>query len=157
MATRDDEAFFLDTNVLVYANVKEAPFHEEAYRAIRTHEEAGHALWISRQVLREYLATLTRPQQFSKPVPASTLITLVHHFVGRFHVADERSQVTDKLLMLLDQVPMGGRQVHDANIVATMLVDGIPQLLTNNIEDFPRFSSCIRRLPLTCMCRSFEA
>ncbi len=149
MATRDDDALFLDTNVLVYANVEEAPFHEEAYHAIRTHEEAGRTLWISRQVLREYLATLTRPQQFSTPVSVSTLITQVHHFVGRFHVADERSQVTDTLLMLLDQVPMGGRQVHDANIVATMLVYGIPQLLTNNTDDFTRFSSFIRILPLT--------
>ncbi len=157
MATRDDEAIFLDTNVLVYANVKEAPFHEEAYRGIRTHEESGRTLWISRQVLREYLTTLTRPQQFSTPVPVATLITQVHHFVGRFHVADERSQVTDTLRMLLDQVSRGGRQVHDANIVATMLVDGIPQLLTKNTEDFIRFSSCIRRLPLTCMWRSFEA
>ncbi len=73
----------------------------------------------------------------------------MHHFVGRFHVADERAQVTDTLLMLLNQVPMGGRQVHDANIVATMLVYGIPQLLTKNTDDFTRFSSFIRILPLT--------
>ena len=44
---------------------------------------------------------------------------------------------------------MGGRQVHDANIVATMLVYGILPLLTNTTEDFTRFSSFIRLLPLT--------
>ncbi len=34
---------------------------------------------------------------------------------------------------------MGGRQVHDANIVATMLAHGETRLLTANRSDFRRF------------------
>jgi predicted nucleic acid-binding protein len=37
----------------------------------------------------------------------------------------------------------GGRQVHDANIVATMLAHGETRLLTFNDADFRRFSSVI--------------
>jgi hypothetical protein len=33
-----------------------------------------------------------------------------------------------------------GRQVHDANIVATMRVFGLKNLLTHNPADFARFS-----------------
>jgi len=35
MATMDAEALFIDTNVLVYANVIETPFHEKAKRSMR--------------------------------------------------------------------------------------------------------------------------
>ncbi len=43
---------------------------------------------------------------------------------------------------------MGGRQVHDANIVATMQANGINQLLIHNADDFKRFSHLITVLPL---------
>jgi predicted nucleic acid-binding protein len=54
----------------------------------------------------------------------------------------------EKLLALSGQVNIGGKQVHDANIVATMQVYGIRQLLTHNTSDFVRFSSFITRVPL---------
>jgi len=49
---------------------------------------------------------------------------------------------------LLAAIPCGGKQVHDANIVATMLVHGVPNLLTHNAADFKRFSHLIAVLPL---------
>lgn len=53
-----------------------------------------------------------------------------------------------RLLDLLQQFSIGGKQVHDANIVATMLISNIPALLTNNTDDFKRFSHLITVLPL---------
>ena len=44
---------------------------------------------------------------------------------------------------LLATYPTGGRQVYDANIVATMLCHGLKRLLTFNTADFQRFSSLI--------------
>jgi len=66
MAMMDDDALFVDTNVLVYANVAEAPLHGAALHAITQAQSNGRDLWISRQVLREYLATMTRPQTFGR-------------------------------------------------------------------------------------------
>ncbi len=60
MMNGDADAIFLDTNVLVYDNVTTAPLHSQALQAITTHAQAGAQFWISRQILREYLATLTR-------------------------------------------------------------------------------------------------
>lgn len=37
MATMDDNALFVDTNALVYANIVETPFHEQALAAIPVH------------------------------------------------------------------------------------------------------------------------
>jgi len=67
MAMTDAEPVFLDTNILVFANVAEAPLHELAHEAIETRYNAGTELWITRQILRGYLSTLSRPQTFSKP------------------------------------------------------------------------------------------
>ena len=38
---------------------------------------------------------------------------------------------------------VGGKQVHDANIVATMLARGVTRLLTFNAADFRRFEPLV--------------
>ncbi len=148
MVMMDDSSVFLDTNILVYASVPESPLHLVAINAIQTYEQAGTQLWISRQVLREYLATLTRPQLYTEPIPILTVIAEIHFFQNRFQVAEDGFQVTERLLTLIEEIAVGGKQVHDANIVATMLVYGIRQLLTHNTGDFARFSELITVLPL---------
>ncbi|MGH8001916.1 MAG: type II toxin-antitoxin system VapC family toxin [Brasilonema sp.] len=148
MMIGDANAIFMDTNILVYANVSESPLHEVALQAIQSCYDAGVELWISRQVLREFLRTLTRPQAFINPRPLATIIERVRFFKTQFRVADDTLKVTERLLSLMEEITIGGKQVHDANIVATMLVYGIPQLLTHNTGDFARFSELIIVLPL---------
>jgi len=148
MTNGDGDRIFLDTNVLVYANVAESPLHQGALRAIETRYNAGVELSISRQVLREYLATFSRPQRFMNPRPIATVVERVRFFQKRFRVVEDGPHVTERLLTLMQQIPIGGKQVHDANIVATMLGHGIPALLTHNTDDFARFSGFITVLPL---------
>ena len=71
MATTAADPVFVDTNILVFANTATAPFHAEAQAALLSLATPGVELWISRQVLREYLATLSRPQSFTAPVPVA--------------------------------------------------------------------------------------
>jgi predicted nucleic acid-binding protein len=148
MATAAADAVFLDTNILVYASVAESPFHAAAMNALGALAQAGVELWISRQVLREYLATLTRPQAFTPPLPSALLTSAVRDFQRRFRVAEDDPAVTEALLRLLEQLPVGGRQVHDANIVATMQAYGVSRLLTANVPDFARFAHLITLVPL---------
>ena len=143
MATMDDNALFVDTNVLVYANIIETPFHEQALAAINAAYQANRTIWISRQVIREYLVTMTRPQAFEN-LPRATVIEQVRQFAERFELADDTSAVTDQLLQLLANYKLGGKQVHDTNIVATMRAYGIPALLTHNTKDFERLGEAIR-------------
>jgi predicted nucleic acid-binding protein len=139
---------FVDTNVLVYANVASAPLHQEALEAIRVQRHAGATLWVSRQVLREYLATLSRSQTYTVLVSKTILTAQVRAFEHEFQIADESAAVTNNLLALYETVNLGGKQVHDANIVATMQVYGITHLLTHNVSDFVRFSGLITVIPL---------
>jgi predicted nucleic acid-binding protein len=148
MATMGDDQLFLDTNVLVYANAAESPLHEAALSAIETRYEAGIELWSSRQVLREFLATMTRPQTFLDPRPVTTVVERVRFFEDRFRIAEDNARVTERLLELMEQISIGGRQVHDANIVATMQANGVHRLLTHNVRDFKRFAHLIEVVPL---------
>ncbi|GAX36758.1 type II toxin-antitoxin system VapC family toxin [Nodularia sp. NIES-3585] len=148
MVIGEGNPVFLDTNILVYASQIQSPFHIAAISAMQSLYDVGVDLWISRQILREYLATLTRTQQFTNPLPIATVIEDVVYFQTRFRVAEDSSLVTDRLLNLIEQIPSGGKQVHDANIVATMLAYNIPQLLTHNTSDFARFANLITVLPL---------
>jgi predicted nucleic acid-binding protein len=68
--------------------------------------------------------------------------------MSRFHVAEEGPAVTANLLTLLSSIPIAGKHVHDANVVATMQAHGIPRLLTHNTVDFARFARLITVLPL---------
>ncbi len=143
MATMDDNALFVDTNVLVYANVIETPFHEQALAAIDVAYQTGRTLWISRQVIREYLVTVTRSQTFGN-LPRARVFEQVDQFIEQCQVADDTAVVTRQLVKLLGDFKIGGKQVHDANIVATMRAYDIPCLLTHNIKDFERFAEVIR-------------
>ena len=84
MAMTDDNAIFIDTNILIYANVATAPLHEQALNAIKEAHQAGRPLWISRQVLREFIAARTRPQTFTQTSPEVVIERVryleEHHF-----------------------------------------------------------------------------
>jgi predicted nucleic acid-binding protein len=138
----------VDTNVLVYATVAEAPGHEQARNALHDASDRSAPLWISRQVLREYLAALTRPQTFTPALPLAALLPTLEAWQNQMHVADETAAVTRNLVALLQLVPVGGKQVHDANIVATMQAVGVTRLLTANPGDFARFAHLITVIPL---------
>jgi predicted nucleic acid-binding protein len=99
-------------------------------------------------VLREYLAAMTRPGELTGTIPLPALLNDVRYFAQWFHVADEGAQVTTHLLALVAELPIAGRQMHDANIVATMQAYQIPRLLTQNTDDFLRFAAFVEVLPL---------
>ncbi|UBF24523.1 hypothetical protein K9N68_22920 [Kovacikia minuta CCNUW1] len=54
-----DNAVFVDTNILVYANLALSPFHVQAVERLQVFNDQGIDLWLSRQVLREYLSAMT--------------------------------------------------------------------------------------------------
>jgi predicted nucleic acid-binding protein len=148
MVTSGDNPIFIDTNILVYANIPAYSLHQLALQTIQSLIDAEVELWLSRQVLREFIVSVTRPQTYANPQPIELVVERVQFFENQFRIAEDSPQVTARLLELLQQIPTGGRQVHDANIVATMLTVGVNRLLTHNVEDFERFSEFITVLPL---------
>jgi predicted nucleic acid-binding protein len=147
MAMTDDKAI-VDTNILLRATIPGFSLHEQAKQLIDEQIEAEVELWISRQIIREYISQATRPQAFLKPMTIEQVELQIVTMRGLFKIADETEAVTAQLLALLKEFPTGGKQIHDANIVATMLAYGIDTLLTLNVDDMKRFANKIRLLEL---------
>ena len=134
---------FVDTNVLVPARFRTAPSHEAARAAL---VRAGHdpePIRISRQILREYLSAVTRRPHWSEPLPAAAALDDVEWLCSAFEILEDGERVTNALVALCREIPVAGRQIHDANIAATMLAHGERRLLTFNVKDFRCFGERI--------------
>ena len=139
---------FIDTNVLVKARFLEAPEHDIARERLSQALQEPEPLRISRQVVREYLAVVTRPQSWPIAITREEALEDASMLVGSFEVLEDGPLVTENLVALCREVSVGGRQIHDANIVATMLAHGERKLLTFNISDFRRFEGRIELMGL---------
>ncbi len=135
---------FVDTNILVYSTNRSAPLYLTAKSAIDALTTCGAEQWVSYQILREYISAMTK----LPTIPIAGVLKNVRDYRASFSMAADSPLVHDELHILLSQIPCGGKQVHDANIVATMLVHGVPNLLTHNVADFKRFGHLITIIPL---------
>jgi predicted nucleic acid-binding protein len=97
------------------------------------------------QVLREYLAVVTRPTPGQTTPPDWTAILAnLAAFRASFLVLEDTSVASEELARLVQQFAVRGRQVHDANLVAVMRLSGVRDLLTHNPADFTRFTPLIQ-------------
>ncbi|MDP9374385.1 MAG: PIN domain-containing protein [Chloroflexota bacterium] len=148
MVTTAVRELFVDTNVLIYATNSASPWHGNATTALQRAERLAIPINLSAQILREYLAAGTRPSVTGGSLPLPRLFGNIASFRSRFRVLEDTPAVFDALVNLVQAVPVAGKQIHDANIVATMQTHGVHHLLTNNVADFARFSPFITVVPI---------
>jgi len=139
---------FVDTNILLRALITEMNLHPEADALLKRMLREDAELWINGQVIREFIVQATYPGTLSVPLTIDEVINEINRLKAVFSIADETIVVREKLLELLKEYPTAGKQVHDANIVATMLVYGIDTLLTLNVDDMKRFRDKINLISL---------
>lgn len=98
-------------------------------------------LWISRQVLREFMAVLSRPQTFAAPRSAATIVERVRYLQAHFWSP-----------MIRRWLPRGCSAWCRPSLWGAsrcmMQAYGIGHLLTLNVVGFTRFSSLITVLTL---------
>lgn len=140
MTIAPGERLFCDTNVLLNAVDRRRALNGQALRVLNQLPNQGVELCVSGQVLREYLAVSTRPRG-ANGLGQSVVEALenVEAFAARSTVLDETRRVSEQLVVLVRRLGCTGKQVHDANIVATMLAHGVSKLVTDNSADFRSF------------------
>jgi predicted nucleic acid-binding protein len=144
MTTKVADRVVLDTNVLLTATDAGRAGYAKAREALDEWPARGTTLYTSGQILREYLSVATRPEERNGlGLSQQDSVANARALCGRLRLLDENEKVNTRLLALLDDIGCGGKQVHDANIVATMLVHGVDTLVTGNVEDFTRFERLI--------------
>jgi len=139
----------LDTNVLLAATDEGRAQHDQALRIVNDWPGRGTTLYTSGQIMREYLAVATRPaEKNGLGMRLADALANVRAFRARTSLLAEDGKVADRLLTLLDDIACGGKQIHDANVVATVLVHGIETIVTINVVDFTRFERQVRLVGL---------
>jgi predicted nucleic acid-binding protein len=131
----------LDTNLLGRYSQPHHAFHPPTLRALRFLGMSGHELCIVPQIIYEYWAVATRPQDrnglgFSTETTGAWVETFIRLFT---FLRDER-RIFEPWNELVRVYRCHGRAVHDARIVAAMKRHGIRQLMTFDVNDFARFS-----------------
>ena len=138
----------IDTNVLLAATDESRTEHRRRLTILNDWPDAT-TLCTSGQILREYLAVATRPaDRNGLGLDLSEALGNVRAIRERTTLLAEDDKVAERLLGLLADVEAGGKQVHDANVVATMLVHGIAVIVTMNLDDFARFGQYVDLLRL---------
>ena len=146
--TKMGDRIFIDTNILLYANFTSSPFHSAALSKLQELISKNDDLWLNRQSFREYWVGKSKAMHAAMAFNPTEIRNDIYQFQQIFQIADETDTITQKLLELAFKYHVVGKQIHDTNIVATMFVNNIPNILTHNISDFNRFSSEINIIPL---------
>jgi predicted nucleic acid-binding protein len=129
----------VDTNILLAASDPSRPRHREAFEILQRWPGLEATLFASGQVLREYLAVATRPLQANGlGLTRAEALDNVHQLLRRLHLLDEDGRSREELLTLVRDIEVAGKQIHDANIVATMIAGGVealPASFTSSLAD----------------------
>lgn len=72
-------------------------------------------------------------------------------FRDRMRLLVDSEPAWDRLRALIATYGCTGKQVHDANIVATALTSGVARLVTANAGDFNRFAADIEAIDLATL------
>ena len=131
---------FVDTNILLTATDESRPLHSAATRILDGSLGQDLILAASGQVLREYLVVAIRPTEVNGlGLSVPDALANIDAFARRLDLYDETVAVSTRLRQLALDHDLRGKRLHDANIVATMSVHGIPTLLTQEGRGFAPF------------------
>jgi predicted nucleic acid-binding protein len=102
MVTPGVSHLFVDTNILVFATDAHSSFASAAETELEQWRNQGTELYISVQVLGEYLAVTTRPAPAQTAPPDYTAILgNMATFRSEFHVLEDTRLVSEKLCELV--------------------------------------------------------
>lgn len=143
----------MDSNVLLRSLFAGMNDHEACRTTLNRLQQEDNELWISHQIVREFCVNATHERTFSRegaPRPHhDRVLEVVAWLPARFTVADVDVDVHREFFKIMREYRVVGKQLHDANIVATMLVHDINTLLTRNFRHFTRYQEVVKLLSPT--------
>lgn len=136
------EGIFIDTNVLIYSTFDDLEWdkYTQFTESLSKIAISGRTLFVSPQVLREFFAISTNSTIFKKPLTPKQATRQLREFLELFSLVYEKESTLHVLLELLDKYAVARQKIHDMNIVATMIDNGIFEILTANVMDFQQIS-----------------
>ena len=133
--------YLVDTNVLLRFSRHEDPSYQMAQDVVSRLEAEGHQLQITLQNLAEFWNVSTRPVNqngFGRTLPETNLF--LQELELLFPLLPDLPTVYPVWRQLIVKYNVSGVQVHDARLVATMLIHDVKHILTFNTQDFTRYA-----------------
>ena len=134
--------YLADTNVLLRFADRTHPVHPIIRAALRKLRTNGHRVCATPQNFVEFWNVATRPTERNgfgvAPANADRLLRLVERL---FPLLPDSPAVYTEWRRLVVSFGVSGIQVHDARIVAAMIVHGVTHILTFNTTDFVRYGT----------------
>ena len=133
-------SFLLDTNILLRSVEPSHPMYSDTINAIKTIRNRETILYIAPQNLVEFWNVSTRPRD-KNGLGYSVEETKkeVNRLKSFFCLLPESPLIHSQWEMLVTNYQVKGVNVHDACLVALMLVYDLTHILTFNIDDFRRY------------------
>jgi predicted nucleic acid-binding protein len=139
----------IDTNVLLEATDEGRRFHVRAMDLFRSADDDGVDLYLSTQVIREYLVVATRPiENNGLGMTTHTALDNIKRFRKRASWVAETLQAGELFLDWAATYGTRGKKLHDLQILATASAAGMHALVTANGKDYPK-TSPITIIPLS--------
>jgi predicted nucleic acid-binding protein len=134
-------SFLLDTGILLRLINESDPLHGDVEQAVNTLVTRQEDLLITTQNIAELWNVATRPVANNGLALSSSAIAKLYEdtIEPTCAIAVETKFLPIVLRRLLSQYNVVGKQVHDARLVAMMLVWQVENLLTLNDHDFRRY------------------
>lgn len=133
--------FLVDTNILLRSIDPAHPMNAITVQALTTLRGQGEQLWIVPQNLIEFWGVYTRPLERNglgrTPAEARTELAQLKTF---FPLLLDVAAIYSEWERLVSAYAIRGVNVHDARLVAAMMVHGLTHILTFNTRDFARYS-----------------
>lgn len=132
----------VDTNVIIRLLQHASPQHQVAMDATERLSLAKEELCLAPQNIYEIWSGATRPANVNGlGLSFSQIQAEIANLKQFYRIIDEVLPVFVEWEKLIAAHAVIGKNVHDAHLVATMVVHGITHLLTFNKRDFQRFTN----------------
>lgn len=133
--------FLVDTNVLLRSTEPSHPMYAAAVTATSILLGRGEELYIVPQNLIEFWNVYTRPvERNGLGRTAGEAYTEVNRLKAFFPLLLDTSAIYPEWQRLVVTYGVVGVNVHDARLIAAMLVAQLTHILTFNTRDFTRYS-----------------
>lgn len=139
----------LDSGVLLRLGVQSIATGNTAANSVLRLLDEGNRLCYTPQNIREVWNVLTRPVVYNGyGLSVEDAEEAVQISVERFALLEDNPQVFQEWRRLVRTYGVMGKNVHDANLVASALAHGVRHIATLNERDFRRYSE-IEIVPIT--------
>lgn len=134
--------YLVETNLLLLSVQPHHPMYADTLNAISTIRGAELELFITSQNLIEFWRSATRSaQRNGLGLTIAEARTELERLEGFFLVLEDVPEIYPEWKRLILQYGVIGVNVHDARLVASMLVNRLTHILTFNVRDFNRYAS----------------